>query len=148
MSIDGVITFELKEIDNNLGSVLHMLRDDSPGFKRFGEVYFSEILPKSVKAWKLHLRQTQNICVPVGKILLVIFDPRPSSGTEGNILELELGRPENYLRVQIPPGLWYGFKCLGETPALLANCVDYPHEFSEGLKMPISNQRFAYSWDA
>ncbi|CAN1498309.1 RfbC dTDP-4-dehydrorhamnose 3,5-epimerase and related enzymes [Burkholderiaceae bacterium] len=148
MNIDGVITFELKEIDSNLGSVLHMLRNDAPGFVRFGEVYFSEVLPKSVKAWKRHLRQTQNICVPIGRIRLVIFDPRMSSSTRGNLFEVELGRPDAYLRIQIPPGLWYGFKCLSETPALLANCVDYPHELNEGLKMPIIGSEIPYSWEA
>ena len=40
----------------------------------FGEVYFSSIKPKSVKAWKLHKKMTLNIVVPVGKVRFALFD--------------------------------------------------------------------------
>ena len=48
--IEGVATQPLKEVTDGLGSVLHMLRNDSPLFKKFGEIYFSEINPKTIKA--------------------------------------------------------------------------------------------------
>ncbi len=41
--IEGVIIQPLKQIADNRGSVLHMLKNDSSLFKQFGEVYFSEI---------------------------------------------------------------------------------------------------------
>ena len=129
--IEGVTLTELRQIGDERGAVLHMLRCDSPEFTRFGECYFSEVLPGAVKAWKRHRAQTQNLAVPVGRIRLAIYDDREGSSTQRHMQVLDLGRPDTYLRVRIPPGLWYGFACIGETPALLANCADLPHDPGE-----------------
>ena len=50
--IAGVFIQNLKIIPDERGSVLHMLRSDSSLYKNFGEIYFSEINPKTIKAWK------------------------------------------------------------------------------------------------
>ena len=39
--IDGVIITELRQINDERGAVLHMLRCDAPEFSRFGECYIS-----------------------------------------------------------------------------------------------------------
>lgn len=129
--IEGVLLNSLKQIADPRGDILHMMRTDSFGFKDFGEVYFSEIVPGAIKAWKLHERQTQNFAVPVGRILLTIFDDRQGSPSFGRVQELQLGRPDAYLRVTIPPGLWYGISCIGSSSALLTNCADLPHDPAE-----------------
>ena len=67
--IDGVILTELLQINDERGAVLHMLRNDAPEFTRFGECYFSEVLPSTIKAWKRHHNQTQNLAVPVGRTI-------------------------------------------------------------------------------
>ena len=77
--IDGIITTELRQINDQRGAVLHMLRCDALGFVRFGECYFSEVLPSAIKAWKRHRVQSQNLAVPVGRIRLVIYDDQESS---------------------------------------------------------------------
>ena len=41
--IDGVKITSLKIISDNRGSVMHMMRKDSPVYKSFGEIYFSTI---------------------------------------------------------------------------------------------------------
>jgi len=144
--IDGLTAVALQELSDEYGAVLHMLRDDSPDFDKFGECYFSEILPGAVKAWKLHSEQTQNIAVPVGKIRLVIFDDREGSGTRGNIRTQELGRPNTYFRMKIPPGLWYGFKCISDVPALLVNCTDLPHDPAESERKHIDDRSIPFNW--
>jgi dTDP-4-dehydrorhamnose 3,5-epimerase len=145
-SIQGVSVTVLNEIKDERGSVLHMMRADVPGFIGFGECYFSEVLPGAVKAWKKHLRQTQNIAVPAGRIKLVIFDPREKSVTRGTLNAIELGRPDAYARITIPPGLWYGFACIGETPAILANCADIPHDKMESEILAFSDSSIPFSW--
>jgi dTDP-4-dehydrorhamnose 3,5-epimerase len=145
-TIDGLLATELPEIGNERGSVLHMLRCDAPEFTRFGECYFSEVLPGAVKAWKRHRLQTQNLAVPVGRIRLVIYDDRESSPSRGLVQVLELGRPDAYLRLRIPPGLWYGFMCVGATAALLANCADLPHDPSESELRPADDPMIPYQW--
>ncbi|MDA9613222.1 dTDP-4-dehydrorhamnose 3,5-epimerase family protein [Paracoccaceae bacterium] len=144
--IDGIITTELRQISDERGAVLHMLRCDALGFVRFGECYFSEVLPGAIKAWKRHRVQSQNLAVPVGRIRLVIYDDRESSTTQGNFQVLELGRPDAYLRVLIPPGLWYGFSCISATPALLANCADLPHDPAESELRPVNDSSLPYAW--
>ena len=76
----------------------------------------------------------------------MIFDDRNGSKTKGNLNILELGRPDAYLRVQIPPGLWYGFGCVGETPALLANCADMPHDPNESERRSVNDSSIPYDW--
>lgn len=144
--IDGVTTTELRQISDERGAVLHMLRNDAPEFTRFGECYFSEVLPGAVKAWKRHRIQTQNLAVPVGRMRVVIYDDREDSATRGHVQVMELGRPDAYLRLQIPPGLWYGFASVGDKPALLVNCADLPHDPAESEQRPIDNVIIPYQW--
>ncbi len=146
MDIAGVILTELKQIHDERGAVLHMLRNDAPTFTHFGECYFSEILPGAIKAWKRHRLQTQNLAVPVGKIRMVLYDDRPQSTTRGQIQELELGRPDAYYRITIPKNLWYGFTGISENPALIANCTDSPHDPNESEIMPIDQSSIPYQW--
>ena len=144
--IEGLITTELRQISDERGAVLHMLRCDTPEFVRFGECYFSEVLPGAIKAWKRHRAQTQHLAVPVGRIRMVIYDDRVSSSTRGSLQVLELGRPEAYLRLRIPPGLWYGFTCISATPALLVNCADLPHDPAESELLMPNNSTVPYVW--
>jgi len=147
ISLMGVVTTELRQIVDERGAVLHMLRCDAPEFTRFGECYFSELVPGAVKAWKRHREQTQNLAVPVGRIRLTLFDAREASASCGQLQVLELGRPDAYVRLRIPPGIWYGFACLGETRALLANCPDRPHDPNESDIRPSTDPGIPFVWD-
>ena len=144
--IKGVTLTELRQINDDRGAVLHMLRSDAPEFVRFGECYFSEVLPGAIKAWKRHRAQTQNLAVPVGRVRMVIYDDREGSATRGQLQEMELGRPDAYLRLRIPPGLWYGFACMGDKPALLANCPDLPHDPTESELRSLNHPTIPYEW--
>ena len=110
------------------------------------EVYFSWIERDFVKAWKLHREQTQNLAVPIGRVRLVVYDDREGSATRHNLQIHELGRPDAYLRIKIPPGLWYGFACIGSTPALLVNCADLPHDPTESDRKPAFDSGIPYDW--
>lgn len=146
LQIDGVRITELRQINDERGAVLHMLRSDSSDFTRFGECYFSEVFPGAVKAWKRHHVQTQNLVVPVGRIRMVIFDDREDSSTQGGLQVLELGRPDAYFRLRIPLLLWYGFCCISRLPALLANCSDSLHDPGESEVRPSDDPKMPYRW--
>ena len=88
--IEGVIIQPLRQIIDNRGAILHMMRNDSELYETFGEVYFSEILPGVVKAWKMQTGKTQNLAVPVNRIRVVIYDSRPNSITHGKIKECKI----------------------------------------------------------
>ncbi len=144
--IEGVIVEPLKQICDERGKVMHMLRADSPLFAVFGEIYFSVVNPGVVKAWKRHLEMTQNFAVPVGKIRLVIYDNREFSSTNKKIETLEIGE-NNYALVRIPPLLWYGFQGISRVPALIANCTDMPHNPDEVERLDVSDKQIPYNWE-
>jgi len=43
-------------------------------------------------------------------------------------------------------GLWYGFECIGNTPALLVNCADLPHDPTEIERKPAFDSSIPYDW--
>ncbi len=143
--IEGVFIEKLLKLEDSRGKVMRMLRCDSPIFTTFGEVYFSGINNGIVKAWRKHLKMTQFFAVPVGLINLVIYDDREKSSTKGNVWEMELGE-ENYCLVKIPPLLWYGFKGISSTPALIANCPDIPHDPDEIRRLDSTDPSIPYIW--
>lgn len=145
-SIDGVILQDLNIISTPGGPVLHMLRPDSPLFTGFGEVYFSEVEPGSVKAWKRHIKQTQRFAVPAGLLKIVLYDDREHASSRTLLEEYVIGRPDAYKLLIIPPGIWYGFTALGATPALICNCPDIPHDPSESLRKAADAADIPYHW--
>jgi dTDP-4-dehydrorhamnose 3,5-epimerase len=135
----------LKIISDDRGSVMHMLRNDSPIFKSFGEIYFSTIKKNSIKAWHLHKNSTLNYVCISGEVKLVLFDDRKESSTKGVVQELILS-PKNYFLVTIPPNIWNGFKGLNEPTSIIANCLDLPHDENEMERKNIIDSKFDYKW--
>jgi dTDP-4-dehydrorhamnose 3,5-epimerase len=143
--IDGVRIVSLRQILDERGKIMHMLRADAPHFQSFGEVYFSAVHPGAVKAWHLHKKMVLNYAVPIGKIKLVLFDDRANSPTNGSIQEVYLG-PDNYNLVVIPPLVWNGFKGIGADMALVANCASIPHDPQEIEHLDPTSDRIRYDW--
>lgn len=143
--IDGVKITPLRQIHDERGKVMHMLKTTDEHFDQFGEIYFSCVYPDVVKAWHLHQTMTLNYAVPVGRIKFVLYDDRPSSPTKGEVQELILG-PDNYLLVTVPPLVWNGFKGLGTEMSLVANCASIPHDPHEISRVDPDNNSIPYDW--
>jgi dTDP-4-dehydrorhamnose 3,5-epimerase len=143
--INGVSIHPLRQIPDERGKIMHMLREDDPQFEHFGEIYFSVVYPGVVKAWHLHKRMILNYAVVCGMIKLVLYDDRPDSPTRGNLMELFVGQ-DDYKLVKIPPMVWNGFKGLGITQAIVANCSTEPHDPSEIVRMAPFDKSIAYDW--
>ena len=144
--IDGVILTPLRQIFDERGKVMHMLRKDSPNFSQFGEIYFSCTHPGVIKAWHLHRQMTLNYAVICGEIKFVLFDDRPGSSTRGEVQEFFIS-PENYFLVTVPPLIWNGFKAIGTETAIVANCANMPHNPDELERRPPSDCSIPYDWD-
>ena len=144
--IDGVVVTPLRQIPDERGRVMHMLREDWPVFQRFGEVYFSTVNNGAIKAWHLHKRATINYAVPVGEIKFVLYDDRPGSATRGEIQEIFMS-PQNYQLVTVPPLVWNGFKGISEPYALVVNCVTMAHEPGESERKPALDPSIPYDWN-
>ena len=143
--IEGVIITPLRQIVDERGKVMHMLRADSDVFKEFGEIYFSCVNPGAVKAWHLHKKMTLNYAVPFGKIRLALYDDREGSSTRGELQELLLS-PEHYFLVTIPSGIWNGVKGLCEEMTIIANCATMPHDPSEIERLDFVSSHIPYDW--
>lgn len=143
--IEGVRVLPLQQIADERGKIMHMLRATDPYFQRFGEIYFSVVHPGVVKGWHLHTRMTLNYAVVSGTIKLVLYDDRPDSPTRGEIMELFPGEAQ-YNLVTIPPGVWNGFKGLGTTDAIVANCSTDPHDPDEIRRMDPTGGAIPYDW--
>ena len=59
-NIDGVKIFKKNVISDDRGKILHMLKNTDENFVKFGEIYFSYVFPKKVKAWHIHKKMTLN----------------------------------------------------------------------------------------
>ncbi len=143
--IHDVQVTPLRRIPDERGAVFHMLREDSPVFERFGEIYFSTVYPGVVKGWHIHKRMTLNYAVPVGMVKLVCYDDREDSPTRGEVQEIHLGEL-NYALVTIPPLIWNGFKGEGAVPALVANCATIPHDPEEIDRLDPFDNEIPYDW--
>jgi len=143
--IEGVIITTLKQIVDERGKVMHMLRSDSEVFKSFGEIYFSCVYPGAIKAWHLHKEMTLNYAVPFGRIKLVLYDDRKDSLTREELQEIFLG-PDNYCLVTIPPLIWNGFKGIGAETAIVANCASIPHDPNEIVRLDPLDKSIPYDW--
>lgn len=143
--IEGVIIKDLKQIPDERGKIMHMLRVDDEHFEQFGEIYFSMVYPGVIKGWHLHKRMTLNYAVIQGMIKLVLYDDREDSPTKGEVQEIFTGE-DKYQLIKIPPGIYNGFKGIGIKPALIANCATLPHDPDEIIRVDPFDNDIPYDW--
>jgi len=144
--IEGVRVVPLRQIPDERGKVMHMLRADDPHFERFGEIYFSTVYAGVVKGWHLHEQMTINYAVPFGSIKLVLFDDRNDSPTRGQLQELFVGE-SNYALITVPPNIWNGFKGIGHPYSIVANCATIPHDPAEITRLDPFSPKIPYDWE-
>jgi dTDP-4-dehydrorhamnose 3,5-epimerase len=138
ISVDQILVTPLEQIPLKGGDVLHAMKRTDPGFVDFGEAYFSLIDIDAVKAWKRHLRMTLNIMVPLGTVQFVFFDDK------GAMREEVIGL-DRYVRLTIPPGIWFGFRGLVAPYSLLMNIADIPHAPAEIERKELG--AFKFQWE-
>lgn len=145
INLQDVSIHPLKQIFDDRGAVMHMLRADQAHFQKFGEIYFSFVNPGVVKGWKFHKEISQSMAVPEGKIRLVIYDPRKESKSFGKVQIIEFGE-NNYCLVQLPPQVWYAFQAVSSGRAMIANCTTAPHSADESQVLPLGSDLIPYQW--
>ena len=143
--IYGVTVTPLRQILDERGKIMHMLRATDTHFREFGEVYFSWIHPGVIKGWHIHKKMTLNYAVPVGKIKLVLYDDREGSPTRGEVNELFVG-VENYCLITIPPMIWNGYKGCGTESSMVANCATMGHDPGEMERLDPFSKDIPYDW--
>ena len=143
--IDGVQVKQLKPIPDERGRVMEMLRSDDPLFKKFGYVYMTTAYPGVVKGWHYHKKQTDHFVVVKGMMKVVLYDDRADSPTRGEVNEFFMG-DYNQILLQIPPGVFHGFKCVSRDEAIVVNTPDQLYDPSDEHRVPAHSNEIPYDW--
>lgn len=138
VSLDDIVITPLARIQTSGGDVLHALKSSDPAYAGFGEAYFSWIAAGAIKAWKRHSGMTMNLVVPVGRVRFVFH----LDGDEAFRVE-EIG-VDRYVRLSVPPGIWFGFQGLAEPQSLLLNIASIPHDPREVQRLALTG--ITYDW--
>ena len=139
MSLDAIVITPLARIATAGGDVLHVLKKSDACYAGFGEVYFSCVDAGSVKAWKRHTRMTMNVVVPVGQVRFVFC----LDGTyKFRIEDIGVGR---YVRITVPPGIWFGFQGLATPQSLVLNLANILHDSNEVERLALPD--INYDWN-
>ncbi|MBC8485558.1 MAG: dTDP-4-dehydrorhamnose 3,5-epimerase family protein [Bacteroidetes bacterium] len=142
--LSGMIKTDLNIIETDSGSVYHGLKKSDKGFNEFGEVYFSTIKKGAIRAWKMHKKMTLNLIVPVGKVQFCFFDGRDKSDTFNEKFKIILSQ-NPYVRLTIPPGIWFGFQGVSNGLNLICNVANIPHEPNEVLRKEMNEIEMDWS---
>lgn len=145
--IEGVVVKELRLIPDERGYLMEMLRKDDPHFSEFGQCYISAVYPGVVKGWHFHREQTDNVVCVHGMIKLVIYDNREGSPTAGVVNEFCIGDQRRVL-IQIPKGVYHGWKGIGSETALVFNCPDkvYDYQAPDEHRLDPHENDIPYDW--
>lgn len=145
--INGIKTKPLRVIPDERGRLFEMLRRDEPLFQQFGQVYCTTVNHGIVKGWHYHKRQVDHFVCVHGMIKLVAYDPREDSPTKGLINEFFIGDYSPTL-VQIPVGVYHGFKGLTPPEAIVINIPTEPyhHEEPDEYRLDPHTPEIPYDW--
>ncbi|MDA9981083.1 dTDP-4-dehydrorhamnose 3,5-epimerase [Pelagibacterales bacterium] len=139
MTNNIIISTDLSQIPAAGGDVFHAMKSTDLGYDGFGEAYFSWVDNKSVKAWKRHKNMTMNLIVPLGTIRFIFFE------TDLSVYQEKKIGTDNYVRLTVPPGIWFGFQGVGLSNNLLLNIANIPHDPEEVEEKPINF--FSFDWN-
>ena len=129
----------LKIINVPSGDVMHGLKKKE--LKKtwsFGEAYFSKIKYKKVKAWKYHKKMTLNFVVPYGKVKFVFYLP-----SVNKFKKVEIGE-KKYLRLTVPPKVWFGFQGISKKESIILNIANIEHTKKEVLTL--KKNKINFNW--
>ena len=139
VKFDKIISSPLEVVSVKGGDVKRAIRSDDLGFISFGEAYFSQVLKNSIKAWKMHTQMHMNLIVPIGSVGFVFFEE-----TSG-LYQTNIIGESNYQRLTVPPGIWFGFKGLGNIDSLLLNVASICHNPREVRRKDLNAINFDWS---
>lgn len=145
--IDGVRLQRLRPIPDERGRLMELFSADSPLFTGFAHCYVTTAYAGVVKAWHLHRQQIDNMAAIQGMVKLVLYDGREGSPSYGRVNELFMGVHQPLI-VQIPAGVFHGFKAIGGAEALVINFPSEPYnrESPDEIRIPPDSPTIPYDW--
>ena len=144
--IEGVCYYPLQPIKTTGGSVLHAIKGLDDSLPVFGECYFSTAKQNDPKAWKKHSQMICNLFVAQGAVRFVFYDDRIGSKDHSKTVEFTLST-ENYGRLVIKPGIWFGFAGIAEGESIILNVANILHDPQENTRLEPGAAEIPYRWD-
>ena len=141
VNLDDILITPLNQIELSGGNVLHAIKKNDRGFHGFGEAYFSSIETGAIKAWKLQTKMSMNLIVPIGYVRFVFC----LNNKLKNSFRIEEIGNQNYSRITVPPGIWFGFMGLANHKSLILNVANIEHDKNEVEKLDINS--IAFRWN-
>ena len=126
MTVKLVKLYKGKIINNKKGDISKYVSVKSSFFKKFGEVYFNEIVPYSSKGWIKHKTNTCLITCLSGKVKFHLIDER------GKELKIFLNSKDKNI-LKIPPKIWFCFRSY-KKKSIIVNLIDKVHSNFEVVK--------------
>lgn len=138
VSIKNIAISPQKIISAKGGDVLHIMKFKDPSFAGFEEAYFSKIENNAKKGWKKHKFMTLNLVVPLGKVKFVFTDDLSNFRTE-------IIGESRYVRLTVPPGIWFAFQGLQNPYSLILNLANIVHDPNEIEREDINEIKYDWS---
>jgi dTDP-4-dehydrorhamnose 3,5-epimerase len=144
--IDGVEIKDLIMFTDERGYFCEIIRSSDDIFQNsFAQLSYSMSFTGVAKAWHLHKKQTDWMCVLVGDIKLGLYDLRESAKTKGNLMEIFMGETLGRKVVKIPPGVAHGYKIING-PMHIIYITDKEYDPSDELRIPHDTPEIGYDW--
>jgi len=139
--LSKILLSPLQQMETLGGNVLHSMKKTDKGYAGFGEAYFSWIAFGAIKGWKRHTQMTMNIVVPVGQVRFVFYSQDNHGDKSYRVEDIGVDR---YMRITIPPNIWFGFMGLCESQNLILNIANIPHNQEEVERLELA--AIDYDW--
>lgn len=110
---------KIKIIKNPKGNIVKFVNKNQLPFKKFGEIYFSEIKPNTTKNWKYHENRNQYLTIVEGSVVFFF-----KKKIKGKIKKILLKYPNKLNSIFIPKKYFYKFKCISKKKSIIINIID------------------------
>ena len=110
---------KIKIIRNPKGNIVKFVNKNQLPFKKFGEIYFSEIKPNTTKNWKYHENRNQYLTIVEGSVVFFF-----KKKIKGKIKKILLKYPNKLNSIFIPKKYFYKFKCISKKKSIIVNIID------------------------
>ncbi|RDL46737.1 hypothetical protein BLJAPNOD_06933 [Ensifer sp. M14] len=146
--LDGMSFYNSIRHDDDRGSVTEIY-DPRWGWHPDPLVfsYIFTIRPGMVKGWGLHKEHEDRYFVLSGELELVLYDPRPDSGTCGKICRVYLSGSRPRL-INVPKYVWHADHNIGTSDVVVINfpTIQYDHTSPDKYRLPIDTDLIPYSF--
>ena len=133
--MNGIKTISLKKIKTSKGDIYKFLSKKDKYFKKFGEIYFSEIKKNQKKGWNYHLKNICHISVIAGKVRFHFLKKKGKSYKSKKIIL----SAKKYKMMIVQPKIYFSFEGL-DNFNLIVNFLENVHSSNESKKFKTVNQ--------